>query len=85
MRAALLVIAGLALAGYVAVAFVLPSMAGSEVRAAGQALVTGADAAKQQVSAAAEKAGKLEGSGNGIKVAAKDDRASSPIQSNTRS
>ena len=73
MRAALLVVAGLALIGYVAVAFVLPSMAGSEVRAAAQALVSGADAAKQQVSAAAEKSGKLDGSGNGIKVAAKDD------------
>ena len=73
MRAALLVIAGLALIGYAAVAFVLPAMAGSEVKAAAQALVQGAEPAKQQVSAAAEKAGKLEGSGNGIKVAAKDD------------
>ena len=73
MRAALLVIAGLALIGYAAVAFVLPAMAGSEVRAAGQALVEGAEPAKQQVGAAAEKSGKLEGAGNGIKLAAKDD------------
>jgi hypothetical protein len=73
MRAALLVIAGLALIGYAAVAFVLPAMAGSEVRAAGQALVQGAEPAKQQVSAAAEKSGKLEGAGSGIKVAPRDD------------
>lgn len=73
MRAALLVVAGLALIGYIAVAFVLPSMAGSEVKAAGQALVAGAEPAKQQVSAAVEKSGKLEGAGNGIKVASKND------------
>ena len=73
MRAALLVIAGLALIGYAAVAFVLPAMAGSEVKAAAQALVEGAEPAKQQVSAAVEKSGKLEGSGAAIKVAAKDD------------
>jgi hypothetical protein len=73
MRAALLVIAGLALLGYVAVAWVLPSMAGSEARDAAQALVAGAEPAKQQVGAAAEKSGKLEGAGNGIKVAPKND------------
>ena len=73
MRAALLVIAGLALIGYVAVAWVLPAMAGSEVKAAAQALVAGAEPAKQQVSAAAEKAGNLNGAGNGIKVVEKDD------------
>jgi hypothetical protein len=71
MRAALLVIAGLALIGYVAVAWVLPSMAGSEVRAAAQALVAGAEPAKQQVGAAAEKSGKL--SGAGVKIVEKDD------------
>ena len=73
MRAALLVIAGLALAGYVAVAWVLPSMAGSETRAAAQALVAGADAPKQQVGSAAEKSGNLNGAGNGVKVIEKDD------------
>jgi hypothetical protein len=73
MRGALLVIAGLALIGYVAVAWVLPSMAGSEVRAAAQTLVAGAEPAKQQVSAAAEKSGNLAGSGNGIKAVEKDD------------
>ncbi|HKU47275.1 MAG TPA: hypothetical protein VJQ58_10350 [Burkholderiales bacterium] len=73
MRAALLVIAGLALAGYVAVAWVLPSMAGSETRAAAQALVAGAEAPKQQVGSAAEKSGNLNGAGNGVKVVEKDD------------
>jgi hypothetical protein len=73
MRTALLVIAGLALIGYAAVAFVLPAMAGSEVRAAGEALVAGAEPAKQQVGAAAEKSGKLEGAGSGIKLASKND------------
>jgi hypothetical protein len=73
MRGALLVVAGLALIGFLAVAVVLPRMAGSEAKEAGQALVAGAEAAKQQVSAAAEKNGKLEGAGAGIKVASKSD------------
>jgi hypothetical protein len=73
MRGALLALAGLALAGYVAVAWVLPSMAGSEVRAAAQALVAGAEPAKQQVAAAAEKSGSLAGAGEGIKAVEKDD------------
>jgi hypothetical protein len=73
MRAALLVIAGLALAGFVAVSFVLPGMAGSEAKEAAQALVSGADALKQQVAAAAEKAGNISGAGSNIKVAAKND------------
>lgn len=73
MRAALLVIAGVLLLGYAAVAWVLPSMAGSEVKAAAEALIAGAEQAKQQVGAAAEKSGKLAGAGNGIKVAAKND------------
>jgi type II secretory pathway pseudopilin PulG len=73
MRAALLVIAGIALIGFLAVAVVLPRMAGSEARAAAQALVAGAEAAKQQVTAAAEKSGKLDGAGEGVKVVAKND------------
>ena len=73
MRAALLVIAGLALLGYVAVAWGLPSRAGSEVRAAAQALVAGAEPAKQQVSAKAEQSGNLAGAGNGVKLIEKDD------------
>ena len=73
MRAGLLVIAVLAAAGFIAVAFVIPSMAGSKAKEAAQALVSGADAPKQQVSSAAEKNGKLEGSGAGVKVAARND------------
>jgi hypothetical protein len=73
MRAALLVIAGLALLGYAAVAWVLPSMAGSEVKAAAQTLVAGAEPAKQQVASAAEKSGNLNGAGSGIKALEKDD------------
>jgi hypothetical protein len=73
MRGALLVVAGLALIGFLVVAVVLPRMAGSEAREAGQALVAGAEAAKQQVGAAVEKNGKLEGAGAGIKVASKSD------------
>ncbi len=73
MRAVLLIIAGLALAGFLAVAVVLPQMAGSDAREAAQALVSGADAAKQQVVAAAEKSGALAGSGNNVKLAARTD------------
>lgn len=73
MRAALLVIAGLALLGFIAVAWVLPSMAGSEAKEAAQTLVAGAEPAKQQVASAAEKSGKLDGAGNGIKLVEKDD------------
>jgi hypothetical protein len=73
MRAALLVIAGLALAGFVAVSFVLPGMAGSEAKEAAQALITGADAPKQQIAAAAEKAGNLAGAANNVKVTSRVD------------
>ena len=68
MRAALLVIAGLALAGFIAVSFVLPQMAGADAKEAAQALIAGAEAPKQQVAAAAEKAGNVTGSGNGLKA-----------------
>ena len=73
MRAALLIIAALALAGFLAVAVVLPQMAGSEAKDAAQSLISGADAARQQVAAAAEKAGNLSGSGKDVKVAARSD------------
>ena len=73
MRGALLAVAGLALIGFLAVAVVLPRMSGSEAREAGAALVSGAEAAKQHVAAAAEKSGKLEGSGAGIKLAPRSD------------
>jgi len=73
MRTALLVVAGLALIGFLAVWLVLPQMASSEARQAAQALVAGAEPAKQQVGSAAEKSGKVAGAGNGVKVAAKND------------
>lgn len=73
MRAALIVVAVLALAGFLAVAVVLPQMAGSEAREAAQALIAGADAARQQVAANAEKSGKLAESGKDVKVPARTD------------
>lgn len=73
MRAALIVVAVLALAGFLLVAMVLPQMAGSESREAAQALVSGADGVKQQIAAAAEKAGKLAGAGKDIKLASRTD------------
>lgn len=73
MRIALLVVAGLALIGFVVVAVVLPQMSGAEAKEAAQMLVAGADAAKQQVAVAAEKAGNLDKSGANVKVPSKAD------------
>jgi hypothetical protein len=73
MRIALLVIAGLALIGFIAVSFVLPQMAGTEAKEAAQTLVAGAEGAKTQVAAAAVKANSLAGSGTGIKLETKKD------------
>ena len=61
MRIALLVVAGLA-SLVLAVAVVLPQRAGAEAREAAQALILGAEPAKQQqVAAYAEKSGNLVG------------------------
>src|SRR5207237_6491797 len=73
MRIALLVVAGLALIGFLIVAVVLPQKAGSDAKEAAQALISGAEPAKQQVSASAEKAGNLSGAGRDVKVAEKKD------------
>jgi len=73
MRTGLLIIAGLALLGFLAVAVVLPQMSGGEAKEAGSALVAGAEEAKSKVTAAAEKAGNLAGSGADVKVAPKVD------------
>ena len=73
MRTVLLVIAGLVLIGFLVVAVVLPQMAGAEAKEAAQALVAGADQARQQVASAAEKAGSLNGVGKSVKVAPKED------------
>jgi len=73
MRIGLLVVAGLALIGFLLVAVVLPQMAGAEAKDAAQALIAGAEPAKQQVGAAAEKSGRLAGAGQGVKIAPKTD------------
>jgi hypothetical protein len=73
MRIGLLIVAALALIGFIVVAFVLPQMAGTEAKEAAQALVSGAQPAQQQVAAAGEKAGNLNGAGKGVKVASKND------------
>jgi len=73
MRIGLLVVAGLALIGFLVVAVVLPQMAGTEAKEAAQALVAGAQPAQQQVSGAAEKNGNVAGAGKGVKLAPKND------------
>ncbi len=73
MRIGLLVVAALALVGFMVVAVVLPQMAGAEAKEAAQALIAGVETAKGQVGAAAEKAGHLAGSGRDTKIAAKND------------
>jgi hypothetical protein len=73
MRIVLLMVAGLALAGFLVVAVVLPQMQGAETKDAAQALLAGVDAAQKQVTERAEKAGNLSGSGKDVKIAAKSD------------
>lgn len=73
MRIGLLIVAALALAGFVVVAFVLPRMAGEEAKQAVQTLLAGAQPAQQQVAAAAEKAGNLAGSGREVKIQPRND------------
>lgn len=73
IRAILIVVAILALAGFLTVAVILPQMQGSEAREAAQALIAGAETAKQQVEAAAKKSGNLIDSGKDIKLPARTD------------
>jgi len=73
MRITLLVVAGVALIGYLLVAVVLPQRAGADAREAAQALISGAEPAKKQVGASAEKSGNLTGVGKEVKVSAKND------------
>jgi hypothetical protein len=68
MRAILIVVAILALAGFLTVAVILPQMQGSEAREAAQTLISGADSAKQQVEAAAKSSGNLANSGKDVKL-----------------
>lgn len=73
MRIGLLLVAGLALIGFLVVAVVLPQMVGAEAKDAAQALIAGTEPAKAQISAAAEKSGRLAGAGQGVKIAPKTD------------
>ncbi len=74
MRVGLLVVAALALIGFVVVAIVLPQMAGAKSKEAAEALIAGAESGKQQVALNAEKAGKLAGAGKGVKIAAQSNQ-----------
>jgi hypothetical protein len=69
MRVGLLVVAALALIGFVVVAVVLPQMAGAKSREAAEALIAGAEPAKAQVGANIQKAGSVAGAGKGVKLA----------------
>lgn len=73
MRIGLLVVAALALIGFLVVAVVLPQMAGAEAKDAAQALLAGAQPAQQQVSMAAQTSGALAGTGKGVKLAPRMD------------
>jgi hypothetical protein len=73
MRIGLLIVAALALAGFLFIAVVMPRMAGNEAKEAAQALIAGAAPAQQQVAAAAEKSGSLAGSGKDVKIAARNE------------
>jgi hypothetical protein len=73
MRIVLLMVAGLALAGFLVVAVVLPQMAGAETKDAAQALLNGVGEAQKQVTDRAEKAGSLSGTGKDVKIPARND------------
>lgn len=73
MRLGLIIVAGLALVGFLIVAVVLPQKEGADAKEAAQALIAGAEAAQKQVAAAAEKTGNLAGSGKEVKVAPRTD------------
>ena len=73
MRVGLLVVAGAALLGFLAIAVVIPQMEGGESRDAAAVLVSGTNTAKSEVTAAGEKAGNLAGAGANIKIAPKSD------------
>jgi hypothetical protein len=73
MRIGLLIVAGLALIGFVVVAVVLPQMAGTQAKEAAEALVSGTEPARQQVGSVVEKTGNVAGAGKGVKVAARND------------
>jgi hypothetical protein len=73
MRIGLLIIAVLALAGFIVVSVVLPQRSETDAKEAAQALVSGAEPAQKQVAAAAEKSNSLAGTGKEVKIAARND------------
>ncbi len=73
MRIALYIVAGFALAAFLAVGFVLPGVRGAAEKAAAIALIAGADAARLRVAAAAAKSGTLAGAGSGVTMAPRID------------
>jgi type II secretory pathway pseudopilin PulG len=73
MRIGLIAVAVLALIGYAAIAYMLPSMENAKAKEAAQALMAGAETAKQQVAAIAQKAGDLAGSGKDVKATTRND------------
>jgi hypothetical protein len=72
MRMSLLIVAAVALAGFLAVVF-LQQKEGAERREAAQMLISGAESAKMQLAASAEKSGNLAGVGKEVKISAKND------------
>jgi len=72
MRVGLLIVAALALIGFIVVAVVLPQMAGAKSREAAQALIAGAEPGQAQVAVNAGKSGKLAGAGKGVKIPPQD-------------
>jgi hypothetical protein len=80
MRIGLLIVAALALVGFLIVAIVIPRMAGSDAKEAAQGLIAGAAPAQQQVAAAAEKSGALPGSGKDIKIPSRNDPRSGELK-----
>lgn len=73
MRIGLIVVAVLALAGFLVVAVILPQKEGNDAKEAAQALIAGAGPAQKQVADAAEKAGSLGIAGSEVKIAARND------------
>src|SRR5258706_7376143 len=73
MRIGLLLVAVLALAGLLLVAFVLQKRADAQAKEAVKALIAAAEPARRQVGAIAEKNGNLAGAGRDIKIPMRDD------------
>jgi hypothetical protein len=74
MRIGLLIIAGLALVGFIAIAVILPQMEGTKSKEAATALIAGTEPARAAVRATAEKnGGNLSGAGKGVQLPARND------------